>query len=80
ETSLDNYSRLTSAKFMLHPFIGRRFPLQVNADKEQINAVFKQITEQAQQFDQKIDRLIVLTNDKINQYNAGIQPYLDKIS
>ncbi|MFX5126571.1 hypothetical protein ABTC57_19150, partial [Acinetobacter baumannii] len=36
--------------------------------------------EQAQQFDQKIDRLIVLTNDKINQYNAGIQPYLDKIS
>lgn len=80
ETSLDNYSRLASAKFMLHPFIGRRFPLQVNADKEQINAVFKQITEQAQQFDQKIDRLIILTNNKINQYDTAIQPYLDKIS
>jgi hypothetical protein len=80
EGSLDNYSRLTSAKFMLHPFIGRRFPLQVNADKEQVNAVFKQIIERAQKFDQKIDRLIVLTNGKINQYNTGIQPYLDKIS
>ncbi len=80
ETSLDNYARLASAKFLLHPFIGQRFPSQINADKEQINAAFKTLVEQAQKFDLKIDRLIGLTNDKINQYSGSIQPYLDKIS
>lgn len=80
ETSLDNYSRLTSARFLLHPFIGQRFPLQINADKNQINAVFASIADQTKKLGEKIERLMVLTNDKINQYNNGIQPYLDKIS
>src|SRR5690606_35693370 len=80
ETSLDSYSRLASAKFMLHPFIGRRFPLQVDADKGAINAVFTELIDQAQKFGQKIDRLITLTTDRISQYDRKIQPYLDKIS
>jgi len=74
------YSRLASAKFMLHPFIGRRFPLQVDADKGAINAVFTELIDQAQKFGQKIDRLITLTTDRISQYDRKIQPYLDKIS
>lgn len=78
--SLDSYSRLASARFLLHPFIGLRFPLQINADMDQINTVFASIVEQTKKLGEKIDRLMVLTNDKINQYNSGIQPYLDKIS
>src|SRR5690606_41958687 len=76
ETYFGCHSRLASAKFMLHPLTGRRYPLQVDADKGAINAVFTELIDQAQKFGQKIDRLITLTTDRISQYDRKIQPYL----